>query len=794
MCLDDLHWADVDSLELLGFVCRRLAGTRILVLGALRPEPDAASALAAELVACGHATAVALAPLSRNAAAALLAALSPVSAPERERVIDSCAGSPLLLRVAASALRGGAPLPTARGFESTLLLERFVGLGSEAFAFVSAAAILGARFRLLLAGELARLDEPVWRAAIGLLVRAGLIEDLGGGWGAFVHPLFAQALVDSLAASERELAHARAFEVLLAHGEPDAVVTEHALAAHLSGDRLAVEVAARAGTDALGQGALAAACELLGGAVRLSGDQPTVELLLDYAAALTAAGDLPGARDVCERLGGRAPLHPGVRARALVLLARAAVIDGRPPDAERLYDEAAALACKRPAIHARVLAEAALSCHVISPMGWVLDMTERALALPAGARAARRELRTLRAYARSMAGDPAEIGLLEREVRGWLDNGRAGDPTWAWTRAVHSLNLFKLLEDPAGATTMFEREFPRALEAGAPMMINALAIAYGDAIHRLGRLQEANELAHRACSLSGLRATPWYEIAMSVTLTELGREAEALPHLQALREIRSATPPEYYAPVSLWLDLIDARRLLAAGEPRAASDAMLDAAMIAQRSGWRHPLLVPWAATGVQAHLAADATDRAQALLADLEALTRPLSCRWPRAVLAIGRAQLAAAHGRAAEAERGFAEGLSILGRLPFPIERAEGLLSYGHYLRRTGRPRQARGPLVCALELAERSRAERVARAARAELAATGGRRRRHREDRFGLTAQQRRVAELAGEGMSNAQIAAALTVSPKTVDNHLQQIYAKLGIHSRRELIRRRSGTVS
>jgi DNA-binding CsgD family transcriptional regulator len=68
----------------------------------------------------------------------------------------------------------------------------------------------------------------------------------------------------------------------------------------------------------------------------------------------------------------------------------------------------------------------------------------------------------------------------------------------------------------------------------------------------------------------------------------------------------------------------------------------------------------------------------------------------------------------------------------------------------------RQARAPLQQALGLAERACAE--------------------------------RVAQLAAQGMSNAQIAAALIVSPDTIDNHLQQVYAKLGIHSRRELIRR------
>jgi DNA-binding CsgD family transcriptional regulator len=788
LTLDDLHWADADSLELLGFICRRLGGSRVLALGALRPEPNAASALAEELVGSGHATILALAPLSPKAAAKLLTTLAPVGVAEHERVIESCAGSPLLLRVAASALSGGASLPVARAFGSSLLLERFVGLGAAAFAFVRAAAILGVRFKPALAGELAGLQEPEWRAAVVQLARAGLVDDLGGGTAAFVHPLFAQALTDDLQRSERELAHARAFRVLLARGEPEAVAVEHALAGGLTGDPLAVEAAARAGRGALEQGALAAARDLLGSAAKLSGDDPPVELLLDYAAALAASGEVQRARDVIEQLRARVDVEPAVWGRALALLARAEAVAGQPSEAERLYSEAAAVCSVIPAIQAEVLADAALTCHVTSPMSWVLETTTRALALFAGDEPMRRELRILRAYARTMSGDPAEIELLEGEVRGWLDTGRGGDQSWAWTRAVHSLNLFKLLEDPGWATAVFEREFPRAVEVGAPILINALSIAYADAIHRLGRLREAHDLMQNAWAVSGLRMSPWYEVGMSVTLTELGREREAQPYVEVLRTVKASTPPEYYAAARMWLDVIDARRLLAGGEPEAASDAILDAEAVTERSGWRHPLLVPWAGTGIQAHLAAERPDCARSAMEDLDRLARPLSCRWPRAMLALGRAQLAAFEGRDQEAERGFEEGLAILEQLPFPLERAEALLVYGRYLRRAGRPRAARAPLARALGLAEHSSAERIARSVRAELSAAGGRRRRRDEDRSALTAQERRVFELAASGLSNAQIAAALTVSPKTVDNHLQRIYAKLGIHSRRELIRR------
>ena len=71
-----------------------------------------------------------------------------------------------------------------------------------------------------------------------------------------------------------------------------------------------------------------------------------------------------------------------------------------------------------------------------------------------------------------------------------------------------------------------------------------------------------------------------------------------------------------------------------------------------------------------------------------------------------------------------------------------------------------------------------------ARDELSRVGGRVPSSSE----LTAAERRVAELVAEGLQTKQVAAALFVSPKTVEGHLTSIYAKLGVHSRTELARR------
>ena len=74
------------------------------------------------------------------------------------------------------------------------------------------------------------------------------------------------------------------------------------------------------------------------------------------------------------------------------------------------------------------------------------------------------------------------------------------------------------------------------------------------------------------------------------------------------------------------------------------------------------------------------------------------------------------------------------------------------------------------------------------RIELAATGERvRKRTPDNRDELTAQERQIAELARDGLSNPEIGARLFLSPRTVEWHLRHVFTKLGIRSRRELPR-------
>ncbi|MEO3784842.1 LuxR C-terminal-related transcriptional regulator [Actinocorallia sp. B10E7] len=140
-------------------------------------------------------------------------------------------------------------------------------------------------------------------------------------------------------------------------------------------------------------------------------------------------------------------------------------------------------------------------------------------------------------------------------------------------------------------------------------------------------------------------------------------------------------------------------------------------------------------------------------------------------------------------DAEENFTAALALhrLGGSPFELARTQ--LLYGAWLRRARRPSDARTHLRQALHIFRHYDAPGWAERARAELRAAGescaGP--ESREPAAGLTAQQEQIARLAAEGSTNREIAARLTLSPRTVEHHLRNVFARLGVRSRVELAR-------
>jgi DNA-binding CsgD family transcriptional regulator len=114
-------------------------------------------------------------------------------------------------------------------------------------------------------------------------------------------------------------------------------------------------------------------------------------------------------------------------------------------------------------------------------------------------------------------------------------------------------------------------------------------------------------------------------------------------------------------------------------------------------------------------------------------------------------------------------------------PFHHARAVLAEGERLRRERRVADARARLRTALEWFERLGARRWAERAGVELAAAGG----TPAAAGALTAQQAQIARLAGQGLSNKEIAARLFLSPRTVGYHLHNVFARLGVSARHQL---------
>jgi DNA-binding CsgD family transcriptional regulator len=130
----------------------------------------------------------------------------------------------------------------------------------------------------------------------------------------------------------------------------------------------------------------------------------------------------------------------------------------------------------------------------------------------------------------------------------------------------------------------------------------------------------------------------------------------------------------------------------------------------------------------------------------------------------------------------------------VPTPFERARTELCYAERLRRARKRAEARTRLRGAIEVFDGLGARPWAERARAELHASGQRARRRSTPVDALTAQELAVAKLVVGGATNRDAAATLYVSPKTIEFHLANVYRKLGVRTRTELVRSFAGQLS
>jgi DNA-binding CsgD family transcriptional regulator len=305
---------------------------------------------------------------------------------------------------------------------------------------------------------------------------------------------------------------------------------------------------------------------------------------------------------------------------------------------------------------------------------------------------------------------------------------------------------------------------------------------------RDGRLLDAEADARTAAAISvgegwagaGTRAAA----PLAHSLLDQGRVEDARRELADLGDGRIPDAP------AMTTVLIARMRLRSAlGRHGAALDDWTEALARAERhfggvnSSWVPDLLI-----AAEVHHAAGETRERDALVGRASELAEQWGTPGFRGAV---RSRLAR-FGRREDAIALSAEGIELLRTSPARLELATALVAHGQLLRRAGQPSDSRDPLREGYELARLCGAQPLAETARTELRASGVRLRREALTGVdSLTASERRVADLAARGLSNAEIAQRQFLTVKTIEGHLSRAYRKLDISNRADLPRALTG---
>jgi DNA-binding CsgD family transcriptional regulator len=784
--VDDAHWADAPSLRWLSYLARRLEGVPLeLVLGLRDAEPGTDITLLDQVLPEAHAETLRPRPLSTTAVEHWLARTYR-QAPAAE-FVDGCwnatGGNPFLLNELTTALRaeglecdaatanridGIAPATIARS-----VLLRLARLGPDAIAVAESAAVLSTDARL---DRVARLSEvPIERAAIIVdeLAQAGVM--VPGDPVAFAHPVLRAAVYEQVPSTRRGLWHRTAAERLLADGAGAEHASAHLLAAPAAGQPWVVSALRQAASVALARGGPDAAARLLRRAIEEPADDPSA-VLLELAVAEGLAQD-PAALEHAHQAVVTAT-GPEQRARAALLEARVLTQVGRVPEAlETLAAVEHGADVLDTALVQEIRAEALL-ISVWTTGGTGLNERLEALGVDAleGDTPIERSLLGLRVMASIMAARPAgptvELArrLLAREDLARADE-RIGIPV------IHSMTIADAFDDAGPALDVLIRG---GRDRGAIASVVFGCLMRADLAFRVGDLSVAELDAREALEIAiehGLALALLGAVSRVVeVLVETEPGGGALKLLAQHRLDGDTLPPG--EPTHLLLHA-RARARAAAGDARAAEADLRDCG--ARQTAWGdiNPSSIPWRSSLA---LVLGPTREAEHLVEEELELARSFGAA--RAVGIALRARALARRGDAAVA--GLREAVETLAASPARLERARALVDLGAALRRAGRRKDALEALREGLDGADRCGAHQLATRARAELKAAGARPRRERVSGVeALTASERRVAQMATEGLTNRQIAQALFVTTKTVEMHLGRVYLKLGIRRRHEL---------
>lgn len=771
--VDDAHLLDAATAEALRFALRRLLAEPLAVVLAVRDDEQ--SLLDGADLPLLH-----VGGLDPASAARLLGTVTPEVA---NRLYRATAGNPLALtelardtpRLTSAAIEAPISLPAR---VSRAFLRRAAGLdaATRQLLVLSAADDTGDLTTLERAADILGLDLH----ALGAAEAAGLVR-LEPGRVEFRHPLARAAIYNEAPIEQRRLAHQAVARAL-----PDRDADRrawHLAAATVGSDDAASSALEQAGVRAHARTAYAVAASAFERAARLAvDDERRGHLLLASADAAWLAGLADTALEVLAEartlVDDTAQLAEMEALRGHIATRRGPVMEGHAI----LITAAERVAAKSPEAAISLLADAVDACFYSGDVAGMTQAAERALQLlPATASARARFLVAMvNGMATVFAGD-AKKGIDSIRAANAIAEG--DDALRRDTRLLSWLVMGPLWLREAGpihalVTESIETARAQAALGVLPWLLYRVArdhatsdewsraeVEYDEGI-RIAR--ETGQHTEVAAGLAGLS---WLEARQ-------GREVDCRGHAADALQLCTRLGVDLFG---IWAVRALGDLELGLGRPGAAVQHLEECGRRLSELGIRDVDLSP-AAELVDAYLrvgrGGDAADTAEKLETEAHRKGQP----WTLARAARCRGLLAPDDGF----ETPFQQAVALHEMTPDLFELGITRLAYGGRLRRTRRRRQAREQLRAALEIFDRLGALSWREVVRTELLATGETARQRGVSALDtLTRQELRIAQMLAGGTTTREAAAALFLSPKTVEYHLRNVYAKLGVNTRSDL---------
>jgi DNA-binding CsgD family transcriptional regulator len=775
VAVDDIQWLDVPSATALEFAVRRLRNEPVTLLLARRltgTDPP----LGIERAAGDRLRRAPVGPLSLGALGRIVQARlgATLPRPVLRRIHELSAGNPffaLELARTPERLEPGHELPPTLD----ALVHRRLAALPEPTRLALAAAAAASQPTTEVAEAVAEA-----RGALAPAETAHVIE-VEQGRIRFTHPLLASGAYAAVERPRRRGLHARLGALA---ADPEERARHLALAAE-GPDAGVADALEEAAARARARGAPTAAAELLEQAAALTPPGRENEIwrrLVDAGFHHFESGDSRRARELFERVVAEASPGPE-RAHVLTRLARIRSYDDDLRTAAALFLQAVDEAGddRLVAIRAHEGASAVLFR--------LRERLSESLAHGRAAVAIARELGDPVLLAEALGSLILAEGVLAlSEAPATLAELLAYQREMESSRTLaHPKTAAGIMglwwEAPDASRSAFEELIARSGEIGDESSLPYLLVFLAQAQCLLGNFDDAARRTVEGQELAAQAGQEWVESLLlavrAMADASRGRVDDARDAAErafAVATRVNCTPALHFVTASR--GLLD----LSLGRPAEAAAGLGPLVAFARAQGINEPGLARYALDHVEALAELGQLDEAADVLDWSEAHARRLERHGALANCLRCRALLAAARGN--DPLPLFERALAEHERSLLPFDRARTLLAYGSALRRAKRKRDARATLDEALAEFERLDAAAYAERTRAEQARISGRAASSDE----LTPTEERVVALVGEGLSNRDVAAAMFLTTKTVEFHLRNVFRKLGIRSRAELVKR------